>query len=83
MIKSKEGTVKIKGSKSEISADFVMLCKGLIEENVLLPDDLHRLIEASQKSTDGLIEEIVGNFIKSMNPSSVIEFAKKKKNKED
>ena len=82
MIKSKEGAVKIKGSKSEISADFAMLCKGLIEENVLSPDDLHRLIEASQKA-DRLIEEIVENFIKSMNPSSVIEFAKKKKNKED
>lgn len=83
MIKSKEGAVKIKGSKSEISADFAMLCKGLIEENVLSPDDLHRIIEDSQKSEDRLIDEIVENFIKSMNPSSVIESAKKNKNKED
>jgi len=58
MIKSKEGAVKIKGSKSEISEDFMMLCRDLIEENVLSPDDLHRLIETS-KTADRLMYELV------------------------
>lgn len=65
MIKSKKGEVTIKGSKADIEADMACLVRGLIDGDVMTPDEIKHCVDAGlmdDKEREDAIKKAISNL---------------------
>ncbi len=63
MIKLKNGTLEIEGSKSQIKAELIGIMHEMMEEKMLTEEELRHCIEMAKMSEKDISEKVADAFI--------------------